>query len=373
MTREFSIYLNLVRFIAACLVIIYHSNTRNVVSEVLPLSNYGHAAVIVFFVLSGYVIAFVTYTKENTPREYWASRLSRIYSLAIPSLLLALLLDNIGETLSPEFYQDKTTHDFWYIRIISSLLFLNEIWGISIMAFSNVPYWSICYEMWYYVLFSVWFFMRGKARTTLIIMICLLLGPKILLLLPVWCLGVVLYLWRSPDRIPEWMGWACVIASVLLFVLFDQLRLTGILSQQLQAWIGAELHKQLTFSKFFLGDYLLGGIVMLNFIGIRRIAHRLKTPLVAAKKPVYDLSDYTFSLYIYHQPLLLFWAAAINGSPQGYGFYISVISATILSIWLLGSMTEKRRFLIRNWLRKIFSEWGRQPNIRRIITFMTRS
>jgi len=204
-------------------------------------------------------------------------------------------------------------------------------------------------------------------------MICLLLGPKILLLLPVWCLGVILYLWRTPDRIPEWAGWACVVASVLLFALFEQFRLTDVLSQQLQVWIGAELHKQLTFSKFFMGDYLLGGIVMLNFIGMRRIAHRLKTPLITAEKPIHGLSDYTFSIYIYHMPLLLFWAAVINGSPYGYGFYAAVLGATILSIWLLGSVTEKRRFVIRNGLRKIFGQLSQRPSLHRLVAFMTRS
>lgn len=42
MNKGFSIYLDLVRFLAACLVYIYHSNQRLLVEEILPASNFGH-------------------------------------------------------------------------------------------------------------------------------------------------------------------------------------------------------------------------------------------------------------------------------------------------------------------------------------------
>ena len=80
MNRSFSVYLDLVRFSAACLVYLWHSNMRLLVHDILPASSYGHSAVIVFFVLSGFVIAYVTDTKENNWVDYSASRLSRVSS-----------------------------------------------------------------------------------------------------------------------------------------------------------------------------------------------------------------------------------------------------------------------------------------------------
>ena len=44
MNRAFSIYLDLVRFLAACLVYLYHSNQRLLSTEILPVSNYGHSS-----------------------------------------------------------------------------------------------------------------------------------------------------------------------------------------------------------------------------------------------------------------------------------------------------------------------------------------
>ncbi len=87
MNKPFSIYLDLVRFAAACLVYLWHSNQRMLVADSIPLSQYGHSAVIVFFVLSGFVIAYITDTKENTLPSYAASRISRIYSVAVPTVV----------------------------------------------------------------------------------------------------------------------------------------------------------------------------------------------------------------------------------------------------------------------------------------------
>ena len=91
MTREFSLYLDFVRFLAAVAVVVNHSNFRWLITEELP--QWGHSAVMIFFVLSGYVIAYVTDRKENSLREYSISRLGRIYSVAPAALILALVLD----------------------------------------------------------------------------------------------------------------------------------------------------------------------------------------------------------------------------------------------------------------------------------------
>ena len=126
MNKGFSVYLDLVRFIAACLVYFYHSNQRLLVEEILPASNFGHSSVIVFFVLSGFVIAYVTDTKENTWTSYCASRLSRVYSVAVPAIVLTLTLDTVGRKLLPELYAGYP-YDQFLTRLLGSLLFANPL------------------------------------------------------------------------------------------------------------------------------------------------------------------------------------------------------------------------------------------------------
>ncbi|MES2758028.1 MAG: acyltransferase [Pseudomonadota bacterium] len=352
MKKEFSIYLDLVRFMAAVMVVIYHSNLRAVITEKLPFSNHGHAAVIVFFVLSGYVISFIHATRESQPVDYWSSRLARFYSLALPAVLLCPLLDMAGEAMAPKFYVDATTHSMAGVRIVSSLLYLNEVWTASIMSFSNVPYWSLCYEMWYYVLFAIVAFTRGKARILLVLLTALLLGPKILVLAPLWMLGVVLHRWRALERLPAWQYWLMFLASWPLYAAFQHYELTEYGSQLLLQLIGPEWHRQAAFSKFFIMDYPLALIIAANFIGFRGIAHVFARPLLAAESLIRWLSAYTFALYLLHQPLLLFFAALFDGDPNGKLFYAEVIGATLLTIGVAGAITEHKRRDVRAAIKR---------------------
>lgn len=357
MTKEFSVYLDIVRFVAACLVVLHHSNARNVIEVEVPLSGYGHAAVIVFFVLSGYVIAFVSETKERTFKEYWSSRLSRIYSLAVPAVILTPLLDLAGESLNASFYVGNTTHDFWIVRTISSLVFMNEAWFFSIMCFSNLPYWSLNYEMWYYVLFSVYAVGNFRRRAFIGALVCLIVGPKILLLAPIWILGVILYRYQPAYRISEMVGWLAVFSSILLFGIFDRSSVADDVASYLTGFLGVEWMRQLTFSKWFLTDYLFASIVFLNFVGVRRVGFRLSSPVRLLEPLVRFLASYTFSIYMFHAPLLYFFAAALSMSPVGYEFYALVMLCTFATILVLGTYTERKRFrlkaLFRAWLERI--------------------
>lgn len=365
MKKEFSIYLDLWRFVAALLVVAYHSNVRLVIEQKLPLSSHGHAAVIVFFVLSGYVISYMAATREAAPLDYWASRLSRFYSLTIPAVLLCPLLDTWGEALAPQFYNERTTHDLAWLRVLTSLAYLNEIWTVSIMSFSNVPYWSLCYEMWYYVLFAIAVFMRGKARLWLGFTVAAMLGPKILVLAPIWLLGVALHRRQALARIPEWLGWTLFLASWPLYGLFQHYGMTEVGSRLLLVLVGEKWHHQMAFSKFFLTDYLLALIVAANFIGFRAVAHRFAAILRPCEASVRWLSGYTFSLYILHQPLLQFYAAVFDGDPHGWLFYAQVMLATLLSIVVIGHFTEHKRHHLRKLIRRMLAalmaaKWRRQ-------------
>lgn len=360
MNKYFSVYLDFIRFFAACFVVVYHSNLRDVVRTILPLANYGHEAVIVFFVLSGFVIAYVTNEKEKTPREYIIARVSRIYSLAIPAIILTPILDIAGQSFNSAFYDGQTAHSLPAVRVLSSLLFTNEIWDVSIMYFSNIPYWSLCYEVWYYVLFGVWCFSSRKYRNVAVAAICLFVGPKVLLLLPVWLLGVLLYRWQTIRNLPEGLSWTGLAASLVAFAAYFHFDLTHVLARIVASWVGPYWDRELAFSRFFLGDWILGPIVFLHFASVRRIIHRFSSMTVALESVARSLSQYTFSIYIFHRPLLLFWAAVINASPIGYGFYAAVMVVTAGSVILLGLVTERRRYQIRRLLAGL-SVRGRRP------------
>jgi peptidoglycan/LPS O-acetylase OafA/YrhL len=356
MSKSFSIYLDLVRFLAACLVYLYHSNQRLLVADILPASTYGHSSVIVFFVLSGFVISYITATKENKLASYAASRLSRVYSVVVPALILTLVLDLVGRQLYPQLY--AYPFDRFLIRSISSLLLLNEVWFVSITSFSNVPFWSICYEMWYYVAFGLIMFLPQRIGLMALAGLAVLLGPKIVLLAPIWIAGVVLYRWQALNSLSETHAWLLVLVSFFGILGFHQADVAALVSDQFKTLIGPVWHAEFTFSKFFLSDYLLGLLVFFHFVGIRRVCDRLAPALLLIERPVRFLAGYTFTLYLLHQPLFLFWGAVIRGNPAGYGYWWMVTALVALSVIAIGYLTESKRHLMKRWLERQFVEMG---------------
>lgn len=346
MKKEFSLYLDLMRFAAAVLVVVNHSNHRGIINEVLP--QLGHSAVMVFFVLSGFVIAFVADTKETSPRDYAVSRLARIYSVAPIALVLTLVLDMAGQSMGLRFYESVAINDHLAFRMVTSLAFINELWGVSITSYTNVPYWSLNYEVWYYILFGVAIFMRGNARLYVLLLICLLLGPKVLLLAPIWWFGVYLYRSRFWAGLGVGAGWVMFAGSLILIVLFHQFEIRDLLKGWLKAQIGDSLYHQMAYSRSFLSDYLLGALVFLNFAGFRAISHQFSGVLLPAAKPIRFLAGYTFVLYLTHQPLIWFFATWIDGQPDTPVFYFQVIACVVVSVFLLGQVTEKRKGFYRS-------------------------
>jgi peptidoglycan/LPS O-acetylase OafA/YrhL len=77
--RGFSNYCDVLRFSAAFAVLLSHVSTHSLSGGFLyQLQRIGHPSVIVFFVLSGYVISYVVSSKEKTLADYATSRLARL-------------------------------------------------------------------------------------------------------------------------------------------------------------------------------------------------------------------------------------------------------------------------------------------------------
>lgn len=341
MNKSFSIYLDLVRFVAACLVYLYHSNQRWLVTEKLPASHFGHSSVVVFFVLSGYVIAYVTHEKERHWIDYVASRTSRLYSVALPAVFLTLLLDFVGRRFDPSIY--AYPFDQFVLRSVASLALMNEWWFVSITSFSNVPYWSICYEGWYYVAFGAVMFLPRRSGLVVVAMLALFLGPKIVLLAPIWWAGVLLYRWKALATISTATAWVLVVLSCIGIVAFHVLNVETLSGALVESWFGATARKELTFSQSFPSDYLLGALVFMNFAGMRVVAPTLGRTLLVCERPIKFAASFTLTLYLLHQPLLLFWAAMVRGNPAGIGTWALVTALTASSVVLIGYFTENRR------------------------------
>jgi hypothetical protein len=186
----FSTYLDLVR--AACAIaVVYHHYSNHIVKafpRVFP--NVGQEAVMVFFVLSGFVISHVARRTENDPVVFATKRVARIYPVAIAGVVLSYLLYALCAPMAPGLYDDRVSSHGWLTEVTLTLSFLNQtIWFPYAMPPANGPYWSLTCEVWFYVLATAMFFAPRRLSLLAIAFAFPILGPKIMLLFPVWLFG----------------------------------------------------------------------------------------------------------------------------------------------------------------------------------------
>ena len=104
----------------------------------------GHLAVLVFFLLSGYVIGLTNAAPITTWRgrwHYWQRRLVRLYPLYVLALALSLAVARLY-------------HSPFSAAEVASWLLMRQGLGENIPKF-NVAIWSLGYELLYYLLFLV--------------------------------------------------------------------------------------------------------------------------------------------------------------------------------------------------------------------------
>jgi len=140
MTNALSLYLDALRFGAAFTVFLSHYAAGRISGGLLWRFDYGRTAVIVFFVLSGFVIAWVSDTRERTLEEYGLSRIARLYSVIIPAFILTAVLDWLGKEIDPGLYARGWGHITAHpvMDYALSAVFLGESWTARVLPGFNV-------------------------------------------------------------------------------------------------------------------------------------------------------------------------------------------------------------------------------------------
>ena len=361
-----SLYLELLRLLAATEVVLFHLNGFALLGGHRAAWNaFGHEAVVVFFVLSGFVIAFAAHTREHTPKAYAISRLTRIYSVALPCLVLTLVFDRIGQALVPQLYTGLITDGSALVRLILGGLFLNESWTLSAQMFSNTPYWSIAYEFWYYAVFAGLFYFRGSTRIALTALACLIAGYKILLLFPIWALGWGTYRWTRNHQVGLWLGALLFVQPALVLYLDDSLSWTRHMGEWLASMIGPYHWRiGLSWSRYVLTDTLLGCSMALHFVGAQAIGPWLERALRPLAQPVKWLTARSFTLYLLHQPAMLLAGAVLLalGVPL-FGSW-SVFAATWAIVLVVAQRSELQKHRLKPLVEKLL-DWPNWLLVRR--------
>ena len=355
--RPFSLYLDLARTLAACAVVAAHFGFFHILSaqQAAAVPDFGREAVIAFFVLSGFVIAYSAEHKNRTLADYAVARAARLYSVVLPVLLLAFLLAPLvaGITHTPldEAYQ---FHKPWaYLPF--HLLFLGDAWGFTERPPWLLPYWSLDYEAWYYVLFGAACYLRGRRRTLALAAVLALVGPRLWLLLPVWLSGVLLYRWQKTATLPAGLaraGWLLSVMAVALWGWFDPEPYLRTLANAAWPLDGIRLGS----ADRVLADYAVCIMVLLNFACAR---HAGLGALLRAGPAIRRLSAHTFTLYLSHALVIGVWMAALPVE-RGHWLDIAAIGCAIAVTTLcLQPLTEALQRVLHARLSALLAARGR--------------
>lgn len=361
-----SVLLDVVRWLAALLVLLDHWRTllfvdysqvtahRGWVAPLYVLAASGHQAVVIFFVLSGYLISGSVFRMLRKGSWSWKAylthRLVRLWIVLLPALLFGLLWDSIGLSwnLAPVLYSGLG-HGQQIPDVRSALtpaaffgnaLFLQTI-KVSVFG-SNGPLWSLANEFWYYILFplglialwrksSVW--IRILCGAILIAVVCLV-GQSILVGFGIWLLGTVLARARAP-RFTAKARW--LAAALYVPVVFAVPRINA---------------KHETAS-----DYLLG-IATFALLWVLLSARKAADPSHRLVRTVRLLARSSFTLYLTHVPLMVLLTSIWQGdgryqpTPQRLAIGGLMLAAAMLFAWLIATATEFQTDRVRSFLER---------------------
>ena len=195
MQKETSIYLDAVRFAAACsgyLSRLWAQDNRR-----LPYGGWADMvppSVMVFFII--WVCYWICIQcEENCLSDYAVAGISRLYSVVLPAIALTVAFffwesSSIRSYIKGPWEPDQGDSIFRYFATAGML---QDVWAIDLNPKNNGSFWSLSYEFIFYDFRRGLLSPGGFARVLVVLAGAILGGPGILLMAPIWWLGFWAY------------------------------------------------------------------------------------------------------------------------------------------------------------------------------------
>ncbi len=359
--------LHLIRGIAALIVVIYHSKfilwsggelwLQNIgfhnygdyfLFAFDMLSSSGAQCVLVFFVLSGFIIYHSFQNSDKDLRHFFVVRIIRIY---IP-FLFSLFVSVTVLFLVIKFNQGIAVNDVreYNTRLLSAS---NEVGAGSVFntifflpgteyAGFNFAYWSLLHEAIFYIAFPFYFYI-GLRKRVFVFIACLLgyvvTENNVLYFQLYFLCGMFLYDYYLKNPAPFFTK-----RQLYLPLVFMCFCLTNLLVK-----LSLPLLADLTALATVIGcfDYLL-------------YATKAENRLLKG------LADMSFTLYLNHLWVLLIWYAICSRYfdsliiYERYPYYMGIIVSLIVS-WFLYRLVEEKSLVL---IATVKSKWRKQVEIK---------
>jgi peptidoglycan/LPS O-acetylase OafA/YrhL len=314
-------------------------------------TGFAYLAVIVFFVLSGWLVGGSLLNRLGTERaitNYAIDRATRLWIVLIPTFGAMLLFGLATAALDP------TRLSFAPDNASSVATFFGNLVGLQTILVpefgGNFPLWSLANETWYYVLFpllAMLFRTRSTLHRVLILMalaaIVHLLNSAILLYFSIWLLGAAF----SRVRIDcgAFLRWALFLALAATAV---AIRMRG--------------KNVITVDSFV--QYLLFSVIFVLFLSSMQYKRQRTRSIELASRIGRFFSEFSFTLYVLHIPLMaafLHFAAPALGNgrlhpnrPMDLLVYLLLYLGIVVGAYLFHVPFEAKTYRVRDWLKTMW-------------------
>jgi peptidoglycan/LPS O-acetylase OafA/YrhL len=296
--KERFVFIDALRGMAALSVVLFHAIEADhipALKTAMPkwfvlILEHGNLGVAIFFVLSGFVIAFSLDGRPISLPTVGRFMLRRSVRLD-PPYWLAIIIAISFSVLASTIVKGRPVETFSVSQILAHLFYVQDLLGYKNI---NSVFWTLCFEIQFYLVYAL-LLTTGRAATALTIgamMVSLLwplgIGPDLRpgLFLPLWhgfLLGVAVY-WALRERLPIYLfvayvliigaaaityensfSTACATTAVLIFAVGAVGRLHLSLNWRWLQGLGAIsyslylIHNPITGATFRVGKMLGGG------------------------------------------------------------------------------------------------------------------
>lgn len=253
-------------------------------------TGFAHQAVVLFFLISGYLVGGSLLDKLDQSaslRRYAIDRVSRLWTVLVPTFVLAVAIGILTGTLDPRRADFSPANAYSWTALAGNLIGLQTI---AVPQFGgNYPLWSLANESWYYLMFPLLLlYLAGRRRMLCgaALMLCAAVLPfAVTLYFTLWLLGAGFSRVRLECGAPT-----RVLLLVLLAALSVYFRLRGSNDDLEVASFGQDLLLSLVFLALLSSTVIKTDPRMALLAPLRRAAALL--------------SNMSFTLYVVHVPVL---------------------------------------------------------------------
>ena len=292
----------------------------------------GTEAVLVFFVLSGVVVALPALRSGFGWAAYYVSRPLRLYlpvwgSLAFAALLVAVVPRDVASVTEGSWLDDASAHTLSLSRLLGEATLLRASYDLNNVLWSlrwEVVF-SLCLPLFIAVgVLAKRYWVLAAALATALTVTGRLTGIDALVYLPVFFLGVLVAV-----RMPDLLDWASRRSNRTWASLA-----TGSLALLIASWLFRPLES-------VIGAHVLWGLAAVGAVGliVLAVGSPAVSGMLSAPVPRW-LGRVSFSLYLVQAPIIGTLGFALGD--RHWPLIVALgIPACILAAWLFNLAIER--------------------------------